>query len=82
MDVKLTLKLEEKVISKAKKYAVLNQQSVSKLVEKFLMSLINNDIAQDQQYTPIVRSLAGIVKNRKNGDNKKDYTGYLIRKYK
>ena len=39
MDTKLTLKLDKKVIEKAKAYAASNKSSLSRIVEAYLQSL-------------------------------------------
>ena len=78
MDSKLTLKLENTVIERAKEYAKSNKTSLSKLIERYLDSLTGKI---EEESTPLIDSLTGVV-DLKNLDYKKDYTDYLIEKYK
>ena len=41
MDTKLTLKLEQDIIEKAKDYAKLRKTSLSKLIENYLQRITN-----------------------------------------
>ena len=81
MDTKLTLKLEENVISRAKEYAKYHHQSLSKLVENFFQSLTGHSSSKEDRIPPTVKSLAGIIKDRKSKELKRDYAEYLIEKY-
>ncbi len=81
MNTKLTLKLEEGVIEKAKKYAHNNRQSLSKLVEKFFQSLVEDDPKHKTSMSPTVKSLAGILKEKKELNIEEEYTDYLEKKY-
>lgn len=60
MDVKLTLKLDEEVIRKAKLFAQSHQTSLSKLIENYLQKL-TNEPDKDELVTPIVKELTGIL---------------------
>ncbi len=81
MDTKLTLKLEQTVIEKAKKYAKDQKTSISRLIENYLLS-ITNDQESDDTITPLVRSLSGIIDLPKDFDHKKGYAEFLTNKYK
>jgi hypothetical protein len=81
MDTKLTLKLEQGIIDKAKDYARSRKTSLSKLVETYLQK-ITDESREDQKVTPLVNSLTGIIKLPENFDDKNAYQGYLISKYK
>lgn len=81
MDTKLTLKLNEDVIEKAKEYAKGKKTSLSALIENYLQKLIT-DKKDKRKITPLVKSLSGVVKLPKNYNDKKDYTDYLTNKYK
>ena len=63
---KLTLKLEKTAISRAKKYAKINNTSLSRLVEKYFQDL--SQVLQNPKkplpITPRVRKLSGILKNK------------------
>lgn len=80
MDKKLTLSLNEKVIERAKTYARDHQVSLSKLIESYLSSLIDNK-SEDIKITPLVESLSGVVEIPHDFDYRSDYTDYLLEKY-
>ncbi len=82
MDAKLTLKLNQSVIEKAKYYAKAKKTSVSKLIENYLQSITENSSNNKQDITPLVKSLSGIIKLPKNYDLKKEYADFLTKKYK
>jgi ribosomal protein S17E len=82
MDTKLTLKLNQSVIEKAKFYAKSKKTSVSKLIENYLQSITENSSNNKQDITPVVKSLSGIIKLPKNYDSKKEYADFLTKKYK
>lgn len=81
MDTKLTLKLEQSVIEKAKDYAKRQKTSLSRLIENYLLDVTDEENAQEK-ITPLVRSLSGIIDLPDDYDHKKDYADYLAKKYK
>jgi macrodomain Ter protein organizer (MatP/YcbG family) len=81
MDAKLTLKLEQSVIEKAKDYAKRQKTSLSRLIENYLLDVTDEENAQEK-ITPLVRSLSGIIDLPNDYDHKKDYADYLAKKYK
>lgn len=81
MDTKLTLKLDRSVIERAKAYALKKNTSLSQLIETYL-SLLTSPHGKDDEVTPLVKSLSGVVNLPKNFDHKKVYKGHLSRKYK
>ncbi len=81
MDTKLTLKLEQNIIEKAKNYAKSHRTSLSKLIENYLQK-ITNDNTEKGKITPLVKSLSGIIDLPKGFDHKKEYSDFLINKYK
>ena len=81
MDTKLTLKLNEDIIAKAKEYAKEKKTSLSDLIENYLQKL-TNDKKSKKTITPLVKSLSGIINLPKDYNDKKDYTDYLTNKYK
>ncbi len=81
MDTKLTLKLNEDVIEKAKEYAKAKKTCLSDLIENYLQKL-TDDKKSNKTITPVVKSLSGIISLPKDYNHKKDYTDYLINKYK
>lgn len=80
MDKKLTLSLDESVIAYAKLYAEKNKVSLSKLVEAYLKSVINNK-TQNIEITPLVKSLSGVIELPSDFDIRDEYTKFLIEKY-
>ncbi|MFP3091123.1 DUF6364 family protein [Treponema sp. TIM-1] len=60
METKLTLKLDQKVINSAKKYAENNNRSLSKLVEDYFKNLLSEN-TQEEEYPPLVKKLSGII---------------------
>ena len=81
MDTKLTIKLNEQVIEKAKTYAKQRGTSLSKLVENYF-NTISNDSRVEEEITPLVKSLTGLIPHISEKDEKEAYTQYLIEKYK
>ncbi|MBN1769195.1 MAG: hypothetical protein JW842_11865, partial [Prolixibacteraceae bacterium] len=62
METKLTLRLNDNVIERAKKYARSHKISLSKMVEIYLDSITkqNKDV-QKISITPLVESLSGVI---------------------
>jgi hypothetical protein len=81
MDTKLTLKLKQSVIEKAKEYAKDQRTSLSRLIENYLLNITNEKDSSDK-ITPLVKSLTGIIDLPKDFDSKKGYTDFLTDKYK
>ena len=81
MEAKLTLKLNESSISRAKKYVSSIGTSLSATVEKFFDSLTLNIQSEEFVYSPLVKELSGIISLPENYDYKEDYTSYLENKY-
>ncbi len=81
MDTKLTLKLEQNIIEKAKDYAKLRNTSLSKLVENYLQK-ITDETNASEKITPLVKSLSGIINMPENDNHKKGYADFLANKYK
>lgn len=81
MDTKLTLKLDENIIEKAKEYAKAKKISLSDLIENYLQKLTSEKESK-KKITPLVKSLSGIISLPEDYDHKKDYADFLINKYK
>lgn len=83
MKTKLTLRVSEKVIERAKIYADKNKISLSKMVETYLDTLTKVVKNKDEtSITPLVKSLSGVIDLPANFDFKKEYGDYLTEKYK
>lgn len=81
MDTKLTLKLDQAVIEKAKGYAKSKNTSLSALIENYLQKL-TEDKKNKRKITPLVKSLSGVIDLPLDYNHKNDYADYLINKYK
>ena len=82
MDTKLTLKLDKRVIEKAKKYASDKKISLSGIIEAYLQSLTSENENTDFEISPFVKSIATGVEIPAELEYKKDYADHLMEKYK
>lgn len=80
MDTKLTLKLNNKVIERAKTYAKKKNTSLSHLIETYLDYLTHPKDDKDE-ITPLVKSLSGIIDLPKDFDHKRNYKNHILNKY-
>ena len=84
MDSKLTLKLNENVIKRAKKYASDKNLSLSRLIENYLASL--TDSRNDEfEISPFIKSISSGKSIPADFDEKKwseERTNFLDEKYK
>ena len=80
MDTKLTIKLDDDVISRAKRYAKYSRTSLSKMIEAYLDSVTKPE-SDDIEITPLIKSLSGVITLPDDYDYKSDYTDYLTKKY-
>jgi hypothetical protein len=80
MDTKLTIKLDDDVITRAKRYAKNRKTSLSKMIESYLDTVTKPD-SKKIKITPLVKSLSGLIKLPVDYDYKKDYTDYLTKNY-
>jgi hypothetical protein len=80
MDIKLTIKLDDDVITRAKSYAKRRKTSLSKMIESYLDSVTKPDSGKIK-ITPLVKSLSGVITLPDDYDFKKEYTEYLTGKY-
>jgi hypothetical protein len=84
MDVKLTLKLDQEVIAKAKEYAAEKQMSLSKIIEFYLKAITikDKDAANDEiKISPFVKSLSTGTPLPVDLDYKKEYYDYQEKKH-
>ena len=80
MTTKLTLTIEDKVISSAKKYAQKKGKSLSHLVENYLKSIGTMDTST-HDISPKVSKLRGIIKLPNDFDYKTELSNALSKKY-
>lgn len=82
MNTKLTLKLNQQIIENAKKYASNKKLSLSKIIESYLQSLTSEEITDDFEISPFIKSIATGTKIPTDLDYKNEYSDYLMEKYK
>ncbi len=83
METKLTLRLNDNVIKRAKIYAKNQRISLSKMIESYLDSLTAEKNTDNKiSVTPLVESLSGVISLPHDFDYKTEYAGYLTEKYK
>jgi hypothetical protein len=78
METKLTLRLEEKLIRKAKKHAKTRGKSVSKMVADYF-ALLDTEMTASKTSAPITESLWGRLEGK--GVDEEDYKKHLEEKY-
>lgn len=81
MNTKLTLSIDEQVISGAKSLAEAQGTSVSKMVEGILVEQIRNQPVNEEEIGPITRQLWGSAKKPKGKKILDDRYDYLMKKY-
>ena len=81
MNTKLTLTIEQSIIEKAKKYARERERSLSDLIENYLKALTNEQVVEEEELSPTVKSLRGSFKLPNDFEYKKDLTDRLSEKY-
>jgi hypothetical protein len=74
---KLTLSVDDAVVSRAKRYAKARGVSISKMVEAYLAA-VADPATRVPVDTPILRSVRGVLKNA----DLKDYKRHLSIKYR
>ena len=77
---KLTLKLDNLVIQRTKRYAQQHHMRLSGMVENYFRALVA-DRRATRFFTPLVRELSGVASAKSGREWKRGYAGYLIRKY-
>ena len=83
METKLTLRLNDSVIERAKIYAKSQRISLSKMIESYLDSLTREKERDNKKsITPLVESLSGVINLPPDFDYKKEYADYLTEKYR
>jgi hypothetical protein len=84
MDAKLTLKLNREIIEKAKEYAASRKQSLSRLIESYLLSIIQKEQAQtvhEPEISPFVKSMSTGATIPEDLDSKEEYGKYREERY-
>lgn len=79
MQTKLTLRLEDELIDKAKRVARKRGKSLSKMVSEYFSYIASKDSSEVSDLPPIVKSMYGALSNSKVDGS--DYKTYLEKKY-
>jgi hypothetical protein len=82
MDAKLTLKLNQEIIEKAKHYASEKKLSLSRLIENYLNSLTSEKTNNDIEISDFVKSMSSGIKLPADFDYKNARANDLEQKYK
>ncbi len=82
METKLVLELNEGVVEKAKIYANDKKVSLSVLVEEYLQTLTLESASSDFEISPFIKSISTGKSLPNDLDYKKEYSNFLIEKYK
>ncbi|MCF2447511.1 DUF6364 family protein [Dyadobacter sp. CY345] len=77
---KLTLNIQDDVVSKAKIYAKQRNVSLSKIVEHYLNTLSEVN-TEPGKVSPWVKELVAVKKPTKDFDHKEMYSFYVVEKY-
>lgn len=80
MKKKLTLRMDQQAIERAKDYAEQRGTSVSKLVEQFFEALDGEERSEDVEASPLVQKLSGIGRGEDIAED--DYLDYLEDKHR
>jgi hypothetical protein len=84
MDTKLTLKLDQSVIERAKKFASDKKISLSKLVENYLDSVTKEKV-DDFEISPFIRSIASgtsVPLHVTDKEERDEHIDFLAEKYR
>ncbi|MFC2116195.1 DUF6364 family protein [Bacteroidota bacterium] len=81
MNTKLTLTIEQRIITKAKKYAKKRGRSLSDIVENYLKAITREKDDSEVEISPLVKSLHGSFKVPSDFDYKKELEKGLSDKY-
>jgi Family of unknown function (DUF6364) len=83
MTTKLTITIEDSVAKKAKIFAQKNGHSLSHLIEKYLLSIVNKEADKNnkEEMSARVKRLKGAIKLPENFEYKKTLEEALLKKY-
>ncbi len=81
MNTKLTLMIQKDVIVNAKKYASVSGKSLSVIVENYLKFITREELLQEPEITPNIKTLQGSFKVPKDFDYKKELSKKMGEKY-
>ena len=81
MDIKLTLKLDQTVIERAKRYAATKKISLSRLIENHLNAITADKANLDLEISPFVKSMSTGVKIPSNYDYRNEVANEQYKKH-
>lgn len=81
MTTKLTLTIDDSVVTVAKKYAKDKGKSLSDIVENYLLTLTSKE-SKEESISPRILKLMGSIELPEDFDYKKALTSGLTKKYK
>jgi hypothetical protein len=81
MNTKLTLSVDQEVISKAKQFARKRGRSLSSLVEDYLKLVTSHQPKPVSELSPLVKSLYGCIKVPPDFDYKTELRKAILEKY-
>ncbi len=79
MQTKLTLRIDDRLIERAKRHARAKGRSVSQMVSDYFSLLGADPASLDESLPPVVRSLRGSLAGRRIDES--DYTRHLEKKH-
>ncbi len=82
MNTKLTLTIEQEIIIKAKEYAKNKNRSLSDIIENYLQALTLNESKSEFEISPFIKSISTGKSLPNDLDYKKEYSDFLMEKYK
>ena len=80
MNAKLTLTLDKELIEGVKEYAKSSNLTISKIVERYFKSLLDEKQNQEKDF-PSTVDVSGLMPTGQDYDLIGDYTNYLIDRY-
>ncbi len=81
MNTKLTLRISNSSVHRAKRFAKKRKTSISKLVEAYLDNLSEPE-KKEVKITPLVKKLSGVIRLPRDFDYKKAYGKHISEKYR
>ena len=81
MNKKLTLSLDDAIIERAKKYALVKRKSLSEMVENYFRVITSNYKKEEKKLSPTVQELLGSIKVSNDFDYEKEKYEYLKEKH-